>query len=147
MANAFAALGGFEQVDELRSLSEDCLKYLSFESDRIDLGDYWKIIGFDLTISELSQCRNSKWKFANRSFRLVTSNPNGPIVRGFATNEEHGDLVIHLLLTQLSPEDCVNLARRLLLNSDDLGSANIPGITFYPIAEPGMSFFAPRPWN
>ena len=56
---AMTAFGTDEQAIGLRALGHDFIRYLQFESVELENAHYSNLSGFQITLSELSECTDS----------------------------------------------------------------------------------------
>ena len=86
-AEALMAFGTDEQAIGLRALGHDFVRYLQFESSKLESAHYPHLSGFQITHSVLSKCTDSGRRIEKRSVRILTDKRNGPILRGFGDSD------------------------------------------------------------
>jgi hypothetical protein len=144
-AEAITAFGTDEQAVGLRALGHDFIRYLQFESSDLESAHYPHLSGFQITLSELSECIDSGRRLAKRSVRILTNKRNGPILRGYGDSDHPQEITA--VFSHLSVAGWERLVVKLGWNPNDLRQANAPGIVFYPAADPDMTLLGPPYWT
>jgi hypothetical protein len=144
-AEAITAFGTDEQVVGLRALGHDFVRFLQFESSGVESAHYPHLAGFQITLSELSECTDSGRRLGKRSVRILTDKRNGPILRGYGDSDHPQETTV--VFSHLSVEGWERLVAKLGWNPNDLSQAKAPGIVFYPSADPEMTLLGPPYWT
>jgi len=144
-AAAFSAYGTNKQANSLRALGQDVIRYLQFDEACLGSAYYPHLSGFQITLSELSECTVTGLRPAKRSVRLLTEKRNGPILRGYGDSDHRHETTI--VFSHLAAEDWKRLVVKLGWDPNDLRQANTPGIVFYPTADPEMTLLGPPYWT
>jgi hypothetical protein len=144
-AQALTAFGNEQQFAGLHALGHDFVRYLQFESSKLESTFYPHLAGFQITHSVLSKCTDSGRNIDKRSARILTAERNGPIVRGFGDSDHPQEITA--VFSHLSTEIWKRLVVKLGWDPNDLSQASAPGIAFYPTADPEMTLLAPPYWT
>lgn len=144
-AEAIAAFGTDEQAIVLHALGHDFIRYLQFESSELESSHYPHLAGFQITLSEMSECIDSGRRIEKRSVRILTDQRNGPILRGYGDSDHPQETTA--VFSHLSAAGWERLVVKLGWNPNDLRQANAPGIVFYPAADPDMTLLGPPYWT
>jgi hypothetical protein len=144
-ARALTALGSDAQAADLIALGNAFVGYLQFTGDEIANANYPSLMGFKVTCSELSTLRPLGRIRDKRSVRILTAERNGPIVRGFGDVDHPQEITA--VFSHLTSSQWERLAVALGWNPRDLSTANVPGIAFYPTADPEMTLLSPPFWT
>jgi hypothetical protein len=144
-AEAITAFGTDEQAIGLRSLGQNVIRYLQFESSELESTHYPQLSGFQITLSVLSKCTESCRRIEKRSVRILTDKRNGPILRGYGDSDHPQETTV--VFSHLSAAGWERLVVNLGWNPNDLRQANAPGIVFYPSADPDLTLLGPPYWT
>jgi hypothetical protein len=144
-AQALTAFGSVEQSADLTALGNAFVSYLQFDADEIETANYPSLGGFKVTCSELSTLGKNGRLRDKRSVRILTAERNGPILRGFGDVDHPQEITG--VFSHLTTQQWERLAIALNWDPRDLGTANAPGIAFYPTADPEMTLLSPPFWT